>query len=64
MFWSASVVKERPHGSLPHPGATAQVVEAGVDHVSAYALIVEDGTPLARRTIGGRTTYSCPVHQP
>lgn len=23
----------------------------------------EDGTPLLRRTIGGRTTYSCPVHQ-
>lgn len=22
-----------------------------------------DGTPLERRTIGGRTTYSCPVHQ-
>lgn len=23
----------------------------------------KDGTPLLRRTIGGRTTYSCPVHQ-
>jgi len=22
-----------------------------------------DGTPLERRTIGGRTTYSCPAHQ-
>ena len=22
-----------------------------------------DGTPLERRTIGGRTTYSCPRHQ-
>jgi formamidopyrimidine-DNA glycosylase len=22
-----------------------------------------DGTPLARRTIGGRTTFSCPKHQ-
>jgi formamidopyrimidine-DNA glycosylase len=22
-----------------------------------------DGTPLERRTVGGRTTYSCPVHQ-
>ncbi len=22
-----------------------------------------DGTPLQRRTIGGRTTYSCPLHQ-
>jgi formamidopyrimidine-DNA glycosylase len=23
----------------------------------------KDGAPLVRRTIGGRTTYSCPVHQ-
>jgi len=23
-----------------------------------------DGAPLQRRTVGGRTTYSCPVHQP
>jgi formamidopyrimidine-DNA glycosylase len=22
-----------------------------------------DGTPLLRRTVGGRTTYSCPKHQ-
>ena len=22
-----------------------------------------DGAPLSRRTVGGRTTYSCPVHQ-
>jgi formamidopyrimidine-DNA glycosylase len=22
-----------------------------------------DGAPLVRRTVGGRTTYSCPVHQ-
>jgi len=29
------------------------VLEAGVDHVSAYALIVEEGTPLARRIAGG-----------
>ncbi len=29
------------------------VVEAGVDHVSAYALIVEDGTALARRVARG-----------
>jgi oxygen-independent coproporphyrinogen-3 oxidase len=30
-----------------------QAVEAGVDHVSAYSLIVEDGTPLARRVRRG-----------
>jgi putative oxygen-independent coproporphyrinogen III oxidase len=29
------------------------VVEAGVDHVSAYALVVEDGTALARRVRRG-----------
>ena len=28
-------------------------LDAGVDHVSAYALIVEDGTPLARRVRSG-----------
>jgi formamidopyrimidine-DNA glycosylase len=27
------------------------------------ALCPKDGAPLLRRTIGGRTTYSCPVHQ-
>ncbi|SFP99691.1 oxygen-independent coproporphyrinogen-3 oxidase [Amycolatopsis arida] len=31
----------------------AAVVEAGVDHVSAYSLIVEDGTALARRVRRG-----------
>lgn len=29
------------------------VIESGVDHVSAYCLIVEDGTPLARRIARG-----------
>jgi oxygen-independent coproporphyrinogen-3 oxidase len=29
------------------------VLDAGVDHVSAYSLIVEDGTPLARRVRRG-----------
>lgn len=29
-------------------------VDAGVDHVSAYALVVEDGTALARRVRGGQ----------
>ena len=31
-------------------------VEAGVDHVSAYALVVEDGTALARRVRRGELT--------
>ncbi|MGA4686583.1 radical SAM family heme chaperone HemW [Micromonospora sp. AB353] len=35
----------------------AQVVDAGVDHVSAYALIVEDGTRLAARMRRGELPY-------
>ena len=30
-----------------------ETIDAGVDHVSAYSLIVEDGTPLARRVRRG-----------
>jgi formamidopyrimidine-DNA glycosylase len=30
---------------------------------AADAVCPKDGTPLVRRTIGGRTTYSCPAHQ-
>ncbi len=30
-----------------------EAIDAGVDHVSAYSLIVEDGTPLARRVRRG-----------
>lgn len=36
------------------------------DHMPARypgALCPRDGAPLQRRTIGGRTTFSCPVHQ-
>lgn len=33
--------------------SVADALEAGVDHVSAYALIVEEGTPLARRVRRG-----------
>ena len=33
--------------------SVTEAVDAGVDHVSAYALIVEDGTPLARRVRHG-----------
>ena len=33
--------------------SVGDVIEAGVDHVSAYALIVEDGTALARRVARG-----------
>ncbi len=34
-------------------GSVAAVLDAGVDHVSAYALIVEDGTAMARRVRRG-----------
>jgi putative oxygen-independent coproporphyrinogen III oxidase len=34
-------------------GSLDAVLDAGVDHVSAYALIVEDGTALARRVARG-----------
>jgi oxygen-independent coproporphyrinogen-3 oxidase len=33
--------------------SVADAIDAGVDHVSAYALIVEEGTPLARRVRRG-----------
>ncbi|MEH1011888.1 radical SAM family heme chaperone HemW [Micromonospora sp. CPCC 206060] len=38
-------------------GSLAEVVAAGVDHVSAYALIVEDGTRLAARMRRGELPY-------
>jgi formamidopyrimidine-DNA glycosylase len=36
------------------------------DHMPARfpgGLCPRDGTPFERRTVGGRTTYSCPLHQ-
>jgi oxygen-independent coproporphyrinogen-3 oxidase len=38
-------------------GSLRKVVEAGVDHVSAYALIVEDGTRMAARMRRGEIPY-------
>lgn len=38
-------------------GSLAAVIAAGVDHVSAYALIVEDGTRLAARMRRGELPY-------
>ncbi|MBE1492858.1 radical SAM family heme chaperone HemW [Plantactinospora soyae] len=38
-------------------GSLAAVIDAGVDHVSAYALIVEDGTRLAARMRRGELPY-------
>jgi len=38
-------------------GSLAAVIDAGVDHVSAYALIVEDGTRMAARIRRGELPY-------
>jgi oxygen-independent coproporphyrinogen-3 oxidase len=38
-------------------GSLAMALDAGVDHVSAYALIVEDGTRLAARMRRGELSY-------
>ncbi len=38
-------------------GSLAAVIDAGVDHVSAYALIVEEGTRLAARMRRGELPY-------
>ncbi|MDQ3980243.1 MAG: formamidopyrimidine-DNA glycosylase, partial [Actinomycetota bacterium] len=34
-----------------------------VPHRRPGGLCPKDGTPLVRRTVGGRTTWSCPRHQ-
>lgn len=48
----------------------AELLERGGSHTGDLhqarvrgAVCPRDGTPLERRTIGGRTTYSCPQHQ-
>lgn len=51
-------------------GTVADMSERGGSHTGDLqefrfdgALCPRDGAPLARRSIGGRTTYSCPRHQ-
>jgi formamidopyrimidine-DNA glycosylase len=34
-----------------------------IEHRAAGGRCPKDGAPLIKRTIGGRTTWSCPVHQ-
>jgi formamidopyrimidine-DNA glycosylase len=54
-----------------HVRATVQLlIERGGSHTGDLqdarvrgGLCPRDGTPLERRTVGGRTTYSCPRHQ-
>jgi formamidopyrimidine-DNA glycosylase len=79
LLWRAGLDPARPAGSLEgrdlrrlhrHLLATLAHVLSGGSHTGT--LIPErrpggrcpkDGTPLVRRTIGGRTTWSCPTHQ-
>jgi formamidopyrimidine-DNA glycosylase len=51
-------------------GTLATLIERGGSHAGDLMLerhsggvCPKDGAPLTRRTVGGRTTYSCPVHQ-
>ena len=49
---------------LPHSWPAAAATRATCRWpVSGARGAPRDGTPLERRTIGGRTTYSCPAHQ-
>ena len=51
-------------------GTVRRLMDRGGSHTGELqvarvrgATCPRDGTPLQRRTIGGRTTYSCPLHQ-
>ena len=79
LLWRAGLDPARPAGSLEardvrrlhrHLAATMTQVLAGGSHTGALmperrpgGVCPKDGTPLVRRTIGGRTTWSCPKHQ-
>ena len=79
LLWRAGLDPARPAGSLEardvrrlhrHLAATMTHVLAGGSHTGALmperrpgGVCPKDGTPLVRRTIGGRTTWSCPTHQ-
>jgi formamidopyrimidine-DNA glycosylase len=79
LLWRAGLDPARPAGSLEgrdlrrlhrHLVATLAHVLDGGSHTGRLmpqrrpgGLCPKDGTPLLRRTIGGRTTWSCPTHQ-
>jgi formamidopyrimidine-DNA glycosylase len=79
LLWRAGLDPARPAASLEkrdlrrlhrHLVATLADVLAGGSHTGTLiperrpgGLCPKDGTPLVRRTIGGRTTWSCPAHQ-
>ena len=78
LLWRAGLDPARPAGSLEerelrrlhrHLVATMAHVLAGGSHTGTLmpergpgGRCPKDGTPLVRRTIGGRTTWSCPKH--
>jgi oxygen-independent coproporphyrinogen-3 oxidase len=54
---NADLIYGLPGQSLPRWGENvARAVELDVDHISAYALTVEDGTPLSRRVARGEVS--------
>ena len=79
LLWRAGLDPARPAGSLHaararrlhrHLVATLDRTARGGSHTGdlmperhAGGVCPKDGTPLVRRTIGGRTTWSCPTHQ-
>ena len=79
LLWRAGLDPARPAGSLEerelrrlhrHLVATMAHLLAGGSHTGTLmpergpgGRCPKDGTPLVRRTIGGRTTWSCPTHQ-
>jgi formamidopyrimidine-DNA glycosylase len=79
LLWRAGLDPARPAGSLEardlrrlhrHLEGTMTHVLAGGSHTGTLmperrpgGRCPKDGTPLVRRTIGGRTTWSCPKHQ-
>jgi formamidopyrimidine-DNA glycosylase len=79
LLWRAGLDPARPAGSLTplehrrlhrHLVATLNRLLVGGSHTGdlmperhSDGVCPKDGTPLLRRTIGGRTTWSCPAHQ-
>jgi formamidopyrimidine-DNA glycosylase len=78
-LWRAGLDPARPAGSLTpaelrrlhrHVRGTVDDLLDGGSHTGRLqaarvrgGTCPKDGTPLQRRTVGGRTTYSCPRHQ-
>lgn len=79
LLWRAGLDPARAAGSLTpnevrrlhrHLTATLAHVLSGGSHTGTLmperrpgGVCPKDGTPLVRTTVGGRTTWSCPVHQ-